>query len=126
MIIALDTEGRVYASLTQVNTNSEVMISFLSRLAVVLSTEDKDWRKNTVWQLDGARYHTSAETRKIMKQIGVNFVISAPYSYDAAAVELYLAYYKQVQTNPDNEKTGERYVLSIILTCVGALGSSHG
>ena len=108
MIIALDTEGRVYASLTQVNTNSEVMISFLSRLAVVLSTEDKDWRKNTVWQLDGARYHTSAETRKIMKQIGVNFVISAPYSYDDAVVELFLAYYKTVQTNPDNERTGKK------------------
>ena len=50
----------------------------------------------------------SADTRKILKQIGVNFVISAPYSYDAAAVELYLAYYKQVQTNPDNEKTGKK------------------
>ena len=108
MIVALDTEGNVYASLTQVNTNSEVMISFLSRLAVILSTEDKYWRKNTVWQLDGARYHTSAETRKIMKQIGVNFVISAPYSYDAAVVELFLAYYKKVQTNPDNERTGKK------------------
>ena len=62
------------------------MISFPSRLAVVLSTEDRDWRKNTVWQLDGAQYHTSAETRKIMKQFGVNFVISAPFSYDAAVV----------------------------------------
>ena len=72
------------------------MISFLSQLAVVLSAEDKDWRRNTIWLLDGARYHTSADTRKILKQIGVNFVISAPYSYDAAAVELYLAYYKQV------------------------------
>ena len=122
MIVALVTTGRVYVSLTQVNTNSEVMISFLSRLATVLTSEDRDWRRNTVWLLDGARYHTSADTRKILKQIGVNFVISAPYSYDTAPVELYLAYYKQVQTNPDNEKTGKRYVLAFILTCVGALG----
>ena len=49
------------------------MISFLSRLAVILSTEDKDWRKNTVWLLDGARYHTSAETRKIMKLPDLRF-----------------------------------------------------
>ena len=122
MIVALDTIGRVYVSLTQVNTDSEVMISFLSRLATVLTSEDRDWRRNTVWLLDGARYHTSADTRKILKQIGVNFVISAPYSYDTAPVELYLAYYKQVQTNPNNEKTGKRYVLAFILTCVGALG----
>ena len=84
------------------------MISFLSRLATVLSTEDREWRRNTVWLLDGARYHTSADTRKVLKQIGVNFVISAPYSYDAAAVELLFGYYKQVQTNQDNEKTGKR------------------
>ena len=126
MIVVLDTTCRVYVSLTQVNTNSEVMISFLSRLATVLTSEDREWRRNTVWLLDGARYHTSADTRKILKQIGVNFVISAPYSYDAAPVELYLAYYKQVQTNPDNEKTGKRYVFAFILTCVGALGSLQG
>ena len=96
MIVALDTKGRVYASLTQVNTNSEVMISFLSRLALILSAEDKEWRRNTIWLMDGAKYHTSVDTRKILKQIGVNFIISAPYSYDAAAVELFFVYYKQV------------------------------
>ena len=68
------------------------MISFLSRLAVILSAEDKEWRRNTVWLLDGARYHTSSDTHKILKNIGVNFVISAPYSNDAAVVELYLTY----------------------------------
>ena len=126
MIAALDTGGRVYAALTQVNTNSEVMISFLSRLSAVLSAEDREWRRNTVWLLDGARYHTSADTRKILKQIGVNFVISAPYSYDAAAVELFFGYYKRVQTNPDLEKTGKRYVIAFSLTGVGASGSWRG
>ena len=94
------------------NTNSEVMISFLSRPAVILSAKDKEWRRITIWLMDGAKYHTSADTRKILKQIGVNFIISAPYSYDASAVELFFAYYKQVQTNPDNEKTGKRYVIA--------------
>ena len=37
MIAAIDTAGRVYAALTQINTDSEVMISFLSRLATVLT-----------------------------------------------------------------------------------------
>ena len=40
MIVAMDTQGKVYAALTQINTDSEVMISFLSRLATVLSKED--------------------------------------------------------------------------------------
>ena len=37
MIAAVDTNGRLYLSLTQFNTNSDVMLVFLSRLATVLS-----------------------------------------------------------------------------------------
>ena len=40
MIAALDTNGRLYLSLTQFNTDSDVMLMFMSRLANVLSTED--------------------------------------------------------------------------------------
>ena len=37
MIAALDTDGKVYISLTQFNTDSDVMLMFLSRLANQLS-----------------------------------------------------------------------------------------
>ena len=37
MLVALDTEGKVYAALTQINTDSNVMISFLARLATILN-----------------------------------------------------------------------------------------
>jgi hypothetical protein len=33
LIVALDNHGRVFASLTQTNTDSNVMLMFLSRLA---------------------------------------------------------------------------------------------
>ena len=39
MIAALDTDGRLYLSLTQFNTNNDVMLMFMSRLANVLSSE---------------------------------------------------------------------------------------
>ena len=106
MLVALDTSGNVYAALTQVNTDSEVMVSFLSRLATVLTRQDRDWRSNSVLLLDGARYHTSQMTRVVLKRIGADFIISAPYSYDAAPVELFFAYMKQVQINATNERTG--------------------
>ena len=108
MIVALDTEGRVYSALTQINTDSNVMVSFLSRLAIVLDAEDRNWRRDTIWLLDGARYHTSKETRQILYNLGVNYIFSAPYSYDAAPVELYFSYFKQKQINPDNEKQGKK------------------
>ena len=37
MIAALDTEGKAYISLTQFNTDTDVMLMFLSRLATVLT-----------------------------------------------------------------------------------------
>ena len=84
------------------------MTSFLSRLAALLTTEDRDWRKKTVWVLDGARYHTSIATRTIMKQLGVTYIISAPYSYDSAPAELCFAYFKQKQINPEHERVGKK------------------
>ena len=59
MIVAIDTLGNVYTSLTQVNTDSEVMTSYLTRLSTVLTQENRDWRRNSVILLDGAAYHKS-------------------------------------------------------------------
>lgn len=59
LIVALDNHGRVFASLTQTNTDSNVMLMFLSRLAQRLTEQEQDWRDNTVFVLDGASYHRS-------------------------------------------------------------------
>ena len=95
MIVALDTTGRVYTSLTQVNTDSEVMCAYLSRLVTVLQQEDKNWKKDSIFLLDGAAYHRSQDTRTMLKRLGVNYIISAPYSYDTAPVELFFSYFKR-------------------------------
>ena len=47
------------------------MLMFLSRLANLLSQEDKDWRENTVWLLDNAPYHRSREVKEHLSQLGV-------------------------------------------------------
>jgi chlorite dismutase len=60
MIAAIDTDGRLYLSLTQFNTDGDVMLMFMSRLANVLSEENKDWRDDTYWLLDNAAYHRSS------------------------------------------------------------------
>ena len=108
LIAAIDTSGKLYAALTQINTDSDVMTTFLFRLATVLNKEDKEWRRNTIWLLDGARYHTSKETRQMLQMLGVNYMFSAPYSYDSAPVERLFAYFKQKHINPENEKHGKK------------------
>ena len=59
LIAALDTEGRVYFTLTHANTDSNVMLVFLRHLMRQLDRESPNWAEETVFLFDGARYHTS-------------------------------------------------------------------
>ena len=54
VIAAIDTEGDMYLSLTQVNTDTPIMKMYLSYLAEALDNDRPDWRENTVILLDGA------------------------------------------------------------------------
>ena len=83
------------------------MLMFLSRLATILTAERKDWRDDTVILLDGASYHKSDGVREHFKKLGIKVVLSSPYSYSAAPCELFFAYFKQANINPDEIKTGK-------------------
>jgi hypothetical protein len=58
--------------------------------------------------LDGASYHKSDETQKAMKRLGLRAVISAPYSYQTAPIELFFAFFKRTDINPDKQSTGKK------------------
>ena len=107
MIAAIDTEGELYLSLTQFNTDSDVMLMFLSRLAELLTKERGDWRQDTYWLLDNAPYHRSREVRQHLLKLGVKVILSGQYAYDAAPVERFFAYYKRELQNPERLKTGK-------------------
>ena len=67
MICGLDTNGGVYLSLLQANSNSGVMGIFFRHLVRQLDKERPDWRSNTLVQLDNASYHTSPATLKLLE-----------------------------------------------------------
>lgn len=69
LILALDNFGRSYIALTQVNTDSEVMILFLRDLVKLLNEEDRSWRQKTFFTLDGAKYHRSSETLAVCEEL---------------------------------------------------------
>ena len=56
LIMAMSTDGRIYFSFTQVNTDSRVFCIFMTKLVEKLTAEEPDWRKNTVLLIDGAKY----------------------------------------------------------------------
>lgn len=107
MIAAMDTEGNIYMSLTQFNTDSDAMLMFMTHLCTTLTSESKDWRENTYWLLDNAPYHRSQDVREHLLRLGVKVILSGQYAYAAAPVERFFSYYKREEQNPERLSTGK-------------------
>lgn len=69
LIVALDTEGRLYYSMTQAATDQNVMLIFLIRLVEQLEIAIPDFRDRTVLLLDGAPYHTGSKVREYLQKL---------------------------------------------------------
>jgi len=108
LIAALDTEGDIYFSLTQSNTNQQVMLIFLIHLVKQLDQEQPSWKENTILLLDGARYHTGAAVREYLRKLEVQVMWSAPYSYSTAPIEMVFGALKFGELNPGREPTGKK------------------
>ena len=115
LIAALDTEGRVYYSLTQANTDQNVMLAFLIGLMHLLDLESPSWREDTIFLLDGARYHTGSEIRTYMRKLELEVIWSAPYSYSTAPIELVFAALKFGELNPDGVPTGKKVSIPLFV-----------
>ena len=108
LIAALDTEGRVYFALTHANTDSDVILTFLRRLAIMLSIETPDWRETSIVLLDGAKYHTSKETRENLKKLKIPITYSAPYCYSTAPIEHLFGGFKQGEFQSNTAPRGKK------------------
>ena len=108
MIAALDTDGEVNISLTQANTDSDILMLFLRYLIRHLETDNPNWRSNTIFLLDVACYHTSEEMREYLRKMEAPLIYSGPYSYSAAPIERMFSALKLGDLNPDRISTGKR------------------
>ena len=59
MIAALDTEGKIWFGLTQANTDSDVMTTFLRYLVRELDRESPGCQETSTILLDNAAWHTN-------------------------------------------------------------------
>ena len=67
LIMGIDTEGTVYISLLQANSNSQIMEIFFRQLVKKLDRERREWRQDTVVILDGAPYHNSKSIMELLE-----------------------------------------------------------
>ena len=107
VIAALDTDGNVWCSLTQANTDSDVMTAFLQYLVRELDRESPGWQHDTTILLDNATWHNSEEMRARLAKMTLPISYSAPYSYATAPVELLFAALKLGDLNPQRDPTGK-------------------
>ena len=108
MIVAVDTLGNIYFSLTQSNSNSQIMEMFFRYLDKKLEKERPGWRKSTVVILDNAPYHNSKATLKTFEDLNLPIMFTGPHSYDASPCELFFAQFKSVDINPRHLPMGKK------------------
>jgi len=107
MIVGIDTLGNVYASLTQSNSNSQIMECFFRQLVLKLNKDRIDWRENTIVMMDNAPYHKSSSSLQLYESLRIPLMFTAPHSYDVCPAELFFAQFKSVDLNPDHLPMGK-------------------
>ena len=108
MIAALDTDGRVWFTLSHANTDSNMMTLFLHSLTELLDSETPGWQDNTLFLFDNASYHASEETRNAFRDLGLKKIFSGANSYSAAPIEMLFGGLKKGELNPEGHSTGKR------------------
>ena len=61
LIIAVTNYGDCYYSMSQTNTNSELMELFINHLVENLEKQDPNFRKKSCVIMDNAAYHSSTD-----------------------------------------------------------------
>lgn len=108
MITGIDTLGNVYLTLTQSNSNSQMMECFFRQLVLKLDKDRIGWRDNTIIIMDNASYHKSTNAIKLYESLRIPLMFTGPHSYDAAPAELFFAKFKSVDLNPERLPMGKK------------------
>ena len=114
MLVAVDSLGAVYFSLSQSNSNMGLFGIFLQQLVLKLDVERPSWRKNTLVTLDGAAYHRALEVRELFERLEIPVAMLGPYSYAAAPCELFFASFKGSDINPRKVPTTKGHFPTVL------------
>ena len=99
MISALDTEGRVYFSLSHANTDQDTFMLFLCHLVAKLDEDTPGWQEDSCISMDNAKWHSGQDIRSYMRKMQLPFLYSGPYAFSSAAIETLFAHLKLGELN---------------------------
>ena len=104
----MSTDGMVFSALSMANTDDKAFRLFLSELCKSLVKLDANFAANTVLLLDGATYHKSRLVREYIRRNKLLYMVSGPYSYQAAPAELYFSQLKRTNLNRAFERASKK------------------
>ena len=113
----------MWCSLTQTNTDSDVMVMFLQHLARQLDREEPGWQESTTILLDNATWHSSADMQEHLARLKLDILYSGPYAYSTAAIELVFTALKRGDLNPARRSTGKKALSEVADMVVAQLTS---
>ena len=108
VIVAADSNGNLYLTLSQANSSSSTMEVYLHHLAAKLDSEHPRWREDTIILMDNAPYHKSSQIMKVFKKLRMPVCFFGPNSYNTAVAELIFANLKTVDLNPERLPLGKK------------------
>ena len=79
ILTAIDSIGNSYIALAQSNSNESMMSLFWKSLVKKLDKQRPNWRRNTIWTLDGAAYHSGEASLKLLRQLRIPVMMTGPH-----------------------------------------------
>ena len=110
MIAAIDTDGRIWFTLSHSNSDAQMMKLFLHSLTKALNSETPGYETNTYALWDNAKYHQQPEVKALASKLGLKMIFSGPYSYSSAPIETLFSQLKSGCLNKERIPTTKRYV----------------
>ena len=104
IIAAIDTEGRIWATTTFANVDSDLIRIFILRLIHKLEADGLNVETEVLFLLDNASYHTSGIVRRFFEIYNLNIAWTAPYAYESSPVETLFSRLKRGELNENNIK----------------------
>ena len=100
LIAAVTSDGEFYFTINCGKNNSRTVLLFLIKLVRHLTSQDLNWRENTVIMLDNAQYHRSNMMLAWCRDLRVPLMFLGSYQYNMAPIELMFSYIKSRDLNP--------------------------
>ena len=118
MIVGLDTDGKVYLSLVQANSNSQMMELYFTTLIKLLDEKDSSWRSKMIILQDNAPYKTSKEIMAFYERQRLPIIFTGPHSYAASPIETWFSHFKRGNLNPEDLATGKTNFQNVVQIAV--------